>query len=462
MSENLFKLSGTDLSPEPWLATSAEQIDPLTWEIGLRTDVKFHNGNPMDAEAVKASLERTIRLSAASADNLGIDSVSAKDDHTITVTTTEPRPTLPGLLTSPATAITDAVAADAAGEGNFIAAGSLTGPYIPTEYIQKERLSSIANDDYWGGMPPLAGIEHFAIPDTNSRELALQSGDIDIAINISPNGAATIDAQPGMHSQSAPIGTSVVMWWVNFERGTLSDPLVRRAMAHAIDRESISGVVDTEASGVFAELLLPEAFVSCPEVSAPAYDPERARELLAEAGYTDTDGDGFVDKDGEPLELIIGGYPERFRLPVMAEAAQAMLVDVGIKAEVRITEWTVVNEPEWDLFGWFNNVVETGDPVVNVSKYAGLRADATGSGANNYGHYDSSKLVDIVAKAADVSDIEQRKEIACDALAVVTDDTAFIPVSHVYMVYGVSENVIDFEPHPTSLYFFDHRIGLAE
>ena len=139
-----------------------------------------------------------------------------------------------------------------------------------------------------------------------------------------------------------------------------------------------------------------------------------------------------------------------------------MLLDVGIQADVRITEWTAVNEPVWDLFGWFNNVVETGDPVVNVSKYAGIRADATGSGANNYGHYDSSRLVDIVARAGDVSDVEQRKEIACDALEVVTDESAFLPVAHVYMVYGVSERVTGFDPHPTSLYFFDNRIGLAE
>ena len=224
MSENLFRLSATNLSPEPWLATAAVQTDPLTWEISLRPDVVFHNGTAMDAEAVKASLERTIRLSPASAENLGIDTISVKDGQTITVTTTDPRPTLPGLLTSPATAITDAAAADAAGEGNFIAAGALTGPYIPTEYIQKERLSSVANDDYWGGTPPLAGIEHLAIPDTNSRELALQAGDIDVAINISPNGSQAIDSQPGMHSKTAGIGTSVVMWWVNFERGTLSDP----------------------------------------------------------------------------------------------------------------------------------------------------------------------------------------------------------------------------------------------
>ena len=462
MSENLFRLSGTTLSPEPWLATGATQVDPLTWEIELRSGVKFHNGNVMDAQAVKASLERTIRLSPASAETLAIDAVVVEDEQTITVTTTAPQPTLPGLLTSPATAITDAAAADAAGEGNFIAAGALTGPYVPTEYIQKERLSSVANDDYWGGMPPLAGIEHVAIPDTNSRELALQAGDIDVAINVSPEGAQTINAQSGMSSRSAGIGTSVVMWWVNFERPALSDPLVRRAVDQAIDRESIAGLVAPEGTGSFAELLLPEALVSCPGVSAPGYDPDQARDLLSQAGYADTDGDGFVDKNGQPLEIVIGGYPQRFQLPIMAEAAQAMLADVGIKAEVLITEWSVVKEPAWDLFGWFNNVVEAGDPVLNVSKYAGLRADASGSGANNYGHYDNSGLVDIVAQAGAVSDLEGRKQIACDALAVVTEESAFLPVAHVNMVYGVSDRVIGFEPHPSSLYFFDHRIGLGE
>ncbi|MCE2499737.1 MAG: hypothetical protein J4G13_02605 [Dehalococcoidia bacterium] len=462
MSENLFRLSATTLSPEPWLATAATQVDPLTWEIELRSDVNFHNGSVMDAQAVKASLERTIRLSPASAETLTIDTVTVHGEHTIIITTTEPQPTLPGLLTSPAVAITDATAADAAGEGNFIAAGALTGPYVPTEYIQKERLISVANDNYWGGAPPLAGIEHIAIPDTNSRELALQAGDVDVAINISPEGAQTINAQPGLHSRTAGIGTSVVMWWVNFERGTLADPLVRRAVDQAIDRESIAGLVAPEGTGSYAELLLPEALVSCPGVNAPGYDPGQARALLAEAGYADTDGDGIVDKDGQPLEIVIGGYPQRFQLPIMAEAAQAMLADVGIKAEVIITEWSVVKDPAWDLFGWYNSVVEAGDPVLNVSKYAGLRADASGSGANNYGHYDNSGLADIVARAGSLPDLEDRKQIACDALAVVTEESAFLPVAHVYMVYGVSERVTGFEPHPSSLYFFDHRIGLSK
>ena len=463
LSETLFRLSGTTLSPEPWLATEATQVDPMTWRIGIRTGVKFHNGNVMDAQAVKASLERAIRLSPAAADTLSVDTITVEDEQTISITTTVQQPTMPGLLILPALAITDAAAADAAGEGNFIAAGALTGPYIPTEYVPKEFLNSVANDDYWGGTPPLAGIDHVAIPDTNSRELALQAGDIDVAVNVSPDGALAINAHPGTHTETSGIGTSLVLWWVNFERGTLADPLVRRAVAHAIDRESIAGVVAPPGSGSFAELLLPEVLTSCPGVSALGYDPDEARSLLAQAGYADSDGDGILEKDGQPLEIIIGGYPERFQLPIMAEAAQAMLAEVGINVEVLITEWSVVKEPAWDLFGWYNTVVQGGgDPVFNLSKFAGLKGDASGSGTNNYGHYDSSGLVDIIAPSVSVTDLEGRKDIACEALAVITEDAAFLPVAHVNMVYGVSDRITDFDAHPTSHYFFNHRVGLSE
>ena len=462
MAENLFRLSAADLSPEPWLATEAVQIDPLTWQIELRSGVRFHNGAVMDADAVKASLERTIRLSPGTGERLAIASMEVKDSHTVVINTTDARPTLPGLLTTSQTAIVDAAAADAAGEDNFLSAGALTGPYIPTEYIHKERLSSVANDDYWGRKPPLAGIENIAIPDTNSRELALQAGDIDFAINISPEGVERFDTVPGLHSRTAGAGTSVVMWWVNFERGTLSDPLVRQAVSHAIDRESIAGLVAPAGTGSFADLLLPEAMASCPGVAGPEYDPQRAGELLAQAGYVDTDGDGYVDKDGQALEIVIGGYPQRFQLPIMAEAAQAMLGEAGIRAEVQITEWSVVKEPTWDLFGWYNNVVDAGDPVLNVSKFVGLHADASDSGANNYGHYSNPELVDIIAQAGDVSDIQQRKQIACEALAVVAEESALLPVAHAYMMYGVNERVSGFEPHPHRLYMFDDRIGLSE
>ena len=462
LSETLFRLSGVHLGPEPWLATSGTQLDPLTWEFEIRSGVTFHNGKVMDAQAVKDSLERTIRLSEGSAEALAIDSIAVKDDHTLTVTTTEPRPTLPGLLTAPATAVTDAAAADAAGEGNFINAGALTGPYIPTHYVIEERLESVAYDGYWGGMPPLAGINHIAIPDTNSRELALQAGDVEIIINLSPNGVQAIEGQPEFRVETAGIGTSVVLWWVNFERGALSDPLVRQAVAHAIDRESIAGLVAPAGTGTFADTLLPEALASCPGVTGPVFDPEMSRTLLAQAGYSDSDGDGIVEKDGQPLEIVIGGYPQRVQLPIMAEAAQAMLGDVGIGVDVQITEWSVVKEPVWDLFGWYNNVVDAGDPVLNVSKFVGLEANAESSSANNFGHYDNTSVAGIVAEAGNTSDIDERKRIACEALAVVTDEIALLPVAHAYFLYGVNDRVVNFDPHPAHLYYIDHRVGLSE
>ena len=462
MSENLFRLSADDLSPEPWLATGATQLNPLTWEIGIRSGVVFHNGKVMDAQAVQESLQRTVRLSEGSADALAIDSVTVKDAQTVTVTTTEPRPTLPGLLTAPATAITDAAAADAAGEGNFIDAGALTGPYIPTHYVIEERLETVASDDYWGGKPPLAGINHVAIPDTNSRELALQAGDVDVVINLSPEGVQIIESQPDLRVETAGIGTSVVMWWVNFERKALSDPLVRQAVAHAIDRESIAGLIAPAGTGSFADTLLPEDLVSCPGVTGPVFDPDLSRALLSQAGYADADGDGIVEKDGQPLEIVIGGYPQRFQLPIMAETAQAMLADVGIGVDVQITEWSTVKEPVWDLFGWYNNVVDAGDPVLNVSKFVGLEADAESSAANNFGHYDNTGVAGVVSQAGDTSDLAERKRIACDAMAVVTEEIALLPVAHAYFVYGVSERVTNFDPHPAHLYYMDHRIGLTE
>ena len=164
----------------------------------------------MNAQALKASLERAIRLSPASADLLSIDTITVEDEQTLTITTAAPQPTLSGLFITPALAITDADAADVAGEVNFIAAGALTGPYIPTEYVQLEYLNSVANDDYRGGMPPLAGIIHVAIPDTNSRELALQAGDVDVIVNASPAGSQAINNNQGTQTMSAGIGTSLV------------------------------------------------------------------------------------------------------------------------------------------------------------------------------------------------------------------------------------------------------------
>lgn len=461
MSENLFRLSATDLQPEPWLATGARFVDPLTWEISLRQDVQFYNGDQMDAAAVKSSLERVIASSPAVANMLRVDSISVPAPDTIVITTTEPKPTLPGMLTTPATGIVHAEAADRMGIEAFRYAPVLTGPFIPTEYAENEYLKSVANDNYWGGRPALAGVNYIGLPDVSSRELALQAGDVHLVTNISPGGAEFIDAHPDFRTSAGEFGTGIVMWWVNFQRPAISDPAARQAIGMAIDRQSIADLVAPGAAGSYAPSLLPEAMISCPEIPEAVYDPVEARNILEEAGYADQDGDGIVEKDGAPLEIVIGGYPETFQLPVMAEAAQAMLADAGIDAKVLISDWSAVKESGWDLFGWFDTVVETGDPYWNIQKLLGAGA-GTYSDGSNYGGFANPRMEEVLSVLATETDAETRETLACEAQAIIASDHALLPVSHSAHTYGVSNRVTNFQAHPVRFYFIHSAVGLSE
>ena len=460
MSENLFRLSATDLQPEPWLATGARFVDPLTWEVSLRQDVRFYNGDPMDAAAVKSSLERVIASSPAVANMLRVGSISVSDPHTIVITTTEPKPALPGMLTTPATGIVHAEAADRMGKETFRYAPVLTGPFIPTEYVENEYLKSVANDNYWGGHPALAGVNYVGVPDVSSRELALQAGDVHIVTNVSPGGAEIIDAHPDLRTSAGEFGTGIVMWWVNFQRPAFSDPAVRQAIGMAIDRQSIADLV-TPGSAGYSVSLLPEAMISCPEIPEAIYDPAGARNILEEAGYADQNGDGIVERDGRPLEIVIGGYSETFQLPIMAEAAQAMLAEAGIDAKVLISDWSAVKEPGWDLFGWFDTVVETGDPYWNIQKLLGV-GSGTYSDGSNYGGFANPRMEEVLSVLATETDAEARETLACEAQAIIAAEHALLPVSHSAHTYGVSNRVTNFEAHPVRFYFINSAVGLLE
>ena len=460
MSETLFRLSADNLSPQPWLATQAIPVNPLTWQIDIRPGVRFHNGAPMDAAAVKASLERVTETSEAAAGMLAIDAVGVLDEDTIVITTTEPRPILPGLLTTPIFGIVDAAAAERMGDA-FDNAPVLTGPYMPADFVLNERFSTVANDDYWGGAPPLAGVEIIVIPDTKSRELALQAGDIDLARNISPEWADSIAPDDAYLGSSAAVGANVVMWWVNHESGPMSDPVIRQAAAMAIDREGIAEVVAPAGSGAYAQYLLPSAAVpQCDAPGAQDYDPDGARAMLAEAGYVDSDGDGIVEKDGAPVQIVVGAYPQRPQLPVMAEIAQAMLADVGIGVEIDITEWSVVKEPSWDMFGWYSDVISTGDPHWNIQKFFGESSLGTGGNAN-FGRYANDDLYGLLADMGAETQPDRRYALACDALGLIGAETAVLPVAHVSVIYGVSDEVTGFTPHPSRFYILNGEVGLT-
>jgi len=451
LAETLFKL-GDDLKPEPWLATGAVQVEPTAWEISLRDGVKFHNGVAMDAAKVKGSLDLALLRRPGTRALLDVDRVEVKDPLTVVIYTNSPNPTLPGLLTNQNTSIADPATVPALVDESAEGA-AMTGPYKLVSFTADQEMSVVAHTDYWQGKPAMDRIEYVAFTQSDTRLIALQSGDVDISVNLSPQGAVVVGNDSSLDVRTAP-PSGILFMFVNHESPAMQDSLVRRAIAIAVDRDAMSaGVADGNA--VPAESMFPPGFISCENTTGYSYNPEAARQLLADAGYKDEDGDGIVEKDGKALELVLQTYPEQPLLPPMLEAYQSMLRDIGVGAKVQIVEWTLASQGGYDLFGYSNATITTGDPG-----WALNRQFLTG-GDENRGNFSDARVDEIIGRLSGTSDPAERQQVACDALQAGQDEVALIPVMFPNRLYGISDSVEwTSGPHAAQLYFIDHLIGL--
>lgn len=453
LAETLFKL-GKDLRPESWLATGARQLDEKTWEITLRQGVKFHSGVLMDAAAVKASLERAITKSPVAKAVLDVGRIEVKNPSTVLIVTNNPSPILPGLLTEPASAIVDAAAAQAMGDSAFAERPLLTGPF-KVERLQIDReLVAVRHREYWGPSPLVGRVVISYLPDNNTRVLALQSGDIDIAQYIAPESVPTVKSVANLTVVPA-IPVALEFLYLNFRRGPWKEPRVREAIALAIDREALVKAV-MHGLGVAATGPFPPAFLECTQLQARPFDPAKARQLLTQAGYQDRDGDGFVEKDGQSITMMLLTYRQRPELVPMAEAVQASLKAIGIKVDVRLAEQinAALAQGDWDGGMYFNNMATTGDPYWALSQFF-----LTGGPANR-GGFSSQRIDELTRQVGQAADQRTREQLACDASRAIVDELPVIPLLYPNFNYGVSKKVIGFdEPHPFFLYFIDGNIG---
>lgn len=451
LSETLFRLN-EDLKPEPWLATGATQIEPLIWEISLQKDVKFHNGATMDAAKVKGSLDIALLRRPGTKTLLDVDRIEVKDPATILIVTNAPNPTLPGLLTNQNTSITDPDTLPESLDESASGAAT-TGPYKLVSFQADQSMIVKAHPEYWGGTPALDRIEFVAFTEANSRLIALQSGDVDVSVNLSPQGAVTVANDPSLELRLAP-PSSMQFLFINHQSPQMQDVLVRQAISIAIDRQSIVDSVAQE-NALIADNMFPPGFLPCSNVVGYSYNPDGARKLLSDAGYLDSDGDGIVEKDGRPLALTLQTYPQQPLLPPMIEVIQAMLKDIGIDSKIEIVEFHFASQGGYDLFGYNNSTVNTGDP-----QWALTRQFLSG-GDENRGNYSNATVDQLIGQLTTIADPAQRQLAACDALQAGQEDVALIPVMHPNRLYGISQKV-DWPtgPHPLQLYFIDHRIGL--
>ena len=425
---------------EPWLAKSWENVDPLTWKLTLQDNVYFSSGRLMDAEAVKQCLEHLLENHDRAPGDLDIASIEA-DGQVLTITTNTPKPALLNYLGDPYGCIIDV---DAGFDGGIV---SGTGPYIATECVSGDHLTLVKNENYWNGDPKIDELTIRTITDGNTLANALLSGEINAAYGMGYASYPMFDSEEYTFSQ---VATSRAFYaWMNFESPITSDPAVRKAIAMGINKQ---GFVDTllDGNGYPAVGVFPEGFAfGGDKVTTESYDPEGAVKVLEDAGWTDTDGDGIREKDGQKLVIRWLTYPSRQELPLLAESAQATLKDIGIEVDINSTadhNKIRIDPTQWDVYASAMVTAPTGDP-----EYFFTSCCLDASAVNN-GHYHSDRLEELEKQMAGEFDPEKRAEIAIQMQQTILDDNAYVFASHLRMSQISQKNVTGYIAHPCDYY----------
>lgn len=390
------------------------QIDELTTEFVLKEGVKFHNGEPLTAKDVKFTFEKHKAEAQTSHMTAPISEIEIVDDHTVRFITEKPFPALRAHLTHGSAGILNKKAVEEFGDAiNRNPVG--TGPFKLEEWKTGDEVILVRNDEYYGELPEAEKVIFKNITENSARATNLESGDVNIALNLDPNDMVRIREDENLTAYDVE-GLSLQYLGTNTQKENLKDPRVRQAIAYAIDADEINDTIYNGTATIAGTVIPPQLHSSNTDLKPYPYDPEKAKELLKEAGY----------EDGLELELWTNDNPIRKDAAVMI---QSYLGAVGITVpEVSELEWGAyldgVDNGNQELFmlGWS---FSTADPDHGIG--ALFYSKNHGEGGNNT--FYTNESVDALFDAGAVEmDEEARNKIYKDAQAIIMEELPMIPL----------------------------------
>lgn len=435
-----------DLELVPMLATGWEALDDTTWQVTLREDVVFHNGEAFDANDVKFTLERPLDADLGSP--LGsrfsvIESVEMIDDFTVNIHTVEPFPLLPARL-SEWFIIPDEYFA--ANDAEVVASSPIgTGAYKFVEWSIDDHLTLEANNDYWRGTPAIQSVTFRPIPENSTRVAAIQSGDVDLITEVPAFRQSEVEADDNLDIR--PVRSTFFQYVAldGTKNPVLADVRVRQAIQYATN---VPEIIEVLFEGSAEQISIPLAhgvFGNDGALEPYPYDPDRARELLTEAGYPD--GITFA------LDAPVGRYAQDREV---AEALVGQWAQAGINVELNINEWSVqltkyratsnpANEDpanelvEAHFMGWGTSTFDADDVL-----WGGF---ARQPNKNNYVNQD---VIDLVTRAHTILDPEERADLYAQALDIIYEEVPWLFLFQQFDIYGVRSD-IEWEPRQDQL-----------
>lgn len=453
ISENLYRLD-ENIEPQPWIAESVETPDENTWVFTIRDGVTFSNGKTVDAKAVKACFERTYEKNERADSTLKIKSMEA-DGMKFTIVTPEPNPTLLNDLCDPLLGIYDATE-----EPNEELGVSCTGPYVATSFTAMTDVKMRANENYWGGAPKADTVELKIIDDQDALDMALANGEIDLIAQETANGASKF-TDTSKYTTDTVTTTRANFLSFNLKTEGLDDLAVRQAINYCIDREGYADVVyqgfATPCYGIYPDNL---AFGGTDglNLTVDSYDADKAKEILADAGYQDTDGDGILDKDGVNLSFKVLTYSYNDNCIQLADMLQAELSQIGI--ELSIETQDVLDDPlasgDFDLAILNYAMAPIGTPSYFINMLF------TTGASNNYGGYSNEKVDALAAEIGTTSDNDKVVSLTRELEQQVLDDMPFAFVADQQLIFVYSNKVKGVQINPTEYYLVTNTLSVEE
>ncbi|MDZ7705109.1 MAG: glutathione ABC transporter substrate-binding protein [Trueperaceae bacterium] len=441
--ETLFELT-PEGNIEPRLAESfTVSDDGLVWTLDLREDVMFHDGTPFNAEAVKYNLDRfldpelgfTFRFLLAR-----IEQVDVVDEYTVQLTLSDSFAPLLAHMTHSSTAMQSPAAIEEFGE-DYGENPVGTGPFSLETWNRGERIDLVRNDDYWGTLPGVAAVSFLAVPENTTRMALVETGEAHVAVRVPPQDIARLNAAEGLSVENVSSVRTIYIYF-NHLLEPFTDVRVRQAVNYAVDKELIAEFVLGGAVRPSDAPVAPGIFGYTP-VGYYEYDPELARQLLADAGYPDGFSTTLYSPSGRYLQDI-----------QTAEAIQSQLAEVGIDASIETLEWSsylaLTREAPEDntvpmaLLGWGT---VTGDadyglfPLFHTSEWV--------PDGSNRAFYSNPEVDALLDEARTVQDEELRLSLYEDAMQTIWDEAAWLFLHSETQLVAVRDEVQGLVIHPT-------------
>lgn len=421
---------GEDLVPSPNLAKEWETSeDGLEWTFYLQEDVKWHDGEAFTAEDVAFTFNEIALNDEMGANNASyfteVNEVEVVDEHTVKFILDSPLAALPAYLSFNTEIIPKHIfeGEDPWELTSFNKQNPVgTGAFKLKNYTSGQSVVLERYDDYHGETALLDEVEYKVLPDANTHIAQILSGELSI---FSLDDLASIDRIEAADNVSVYARETPRFFWIilNQEVEQFQDKQLRQAILHAIDRQNIIDTV-LKGYGTIADAGIAPALEEyyTDDVTRYEYDPDKAIELLAEAGYTDSDGDGILDNDGEPLSIDfeVGIQGD---LEAVAQMVQQYLIAVGIDVNLNMTEWNsmiqevVVNRDYEMSLNWWRYPA---DP--DLSAY--MHSDSVQG--NNIPMYQNPELDELLEAGAQTADIDERKEIYIEAQKLMAEELPYL------------------------------------